>query len=49
MLQYLDEADPDSFLMEEVTNSALDEENFYLYRMYQASTSYSEELEKLIK
>ena len=49
VLQYLDEADPDSFLMEEVTNSALDEENFYLYRMYQASTSYSEELEKLIK
>ena len=48
VLDYLASQDPAGFLMEEVTSCALAEENFYLYRVYQSSTSYSEEFEKLL-
>lgn len=46
--RYLTADDPVSCLMDEVTDYALMEENFYLYRVYQASTSYNDEFEKLI-
>ncbi len=48
VLGYLDADDPTEFLMEEVTNRALEEENFYLYRVYNLSSSYREDFEKLI-
>ncbi len=49
VLQYLASDDPVGYLMEEVTSYALSEENFYLYRVYQSSSSYSEDFEKLTK
>lgn len=49
VIGFLEEDDPLSFLMEEVTKYALDEENFYLYRVYSYSVSYSEELDKATK
>ncbi|MBO4834824.1 MAG: hypothetical protein J5483_01815 [Lachnospiraceae bacterium] len=49
VIQYLNAKDPVGYLMEEVTNYALVEENFYLYRVYQSSTSYNEDFEKLMK
>ena len=48
VLGYLEADDPTDFLMEEVTNRALEEENFYLYRVYNLSSSYREDFEKLI-
>lgn len=48
VLGYLDADDPTEFLMEEVTNRALEKENFYLYRVYNLSSSYREDFEKLI-
>ncbi len=48
VLGYLEADDPTDFLMEEVTNRALEEENFYLYRVYNLSSSYHEDFEKLI-
>ena len=48
VLGYLEANDPTEFLMEEVTNRALEEENFYLYRVYNLSSSYHEDLEKLV-
>lgn len=48
VLGYLEADDPTEFLMEEVTNRALEEENFYLYRVYNLSSSYHEDLEKLV-
>ncbi len=47
VLGYLESDDPAEFLMEEVTNRALEEENFYLYRVYNLSTSYQKEIEKV--
>ena len=47
--RYLTSDDPVACLMDEVTDYALMEENFYLYRVYQASSSYNEEFEKLIR
>ena len=49
VIHFLSSDDPVSYLMDEVTSYALSEENFYLYRVYQASTSYSEDFEKLMK
>ena len=49
VINYLSSKDPVGYLMDEVTNYALAEENFYLYRVYQSSTSYREDFEKLIK
>ena len=42
VLQFLESADPVDYLMEEVTFYAQREENFYLYRVYRGSYSYSE-------
>ena len=36
-------------LMDEVTDYALDEENFFLYKTYLASRSAEADMEKLIK
>lgn len=49
VIRYLSSDDPETYLMEEVTNYALMEENFYLYRVYQSSVSYHSEFEKLTK
>lgn len=48
VLGYLEADDPTEFLMEEVANRAMEEENFYLYRVYNLSSSYREDFEKLI-
>ena len=48
VLGYLDADDRVEYLMQQVTNYALEEENFYLYNIYRNSTSYHEEFEKLI-
>ena len=42
VLQFLEAEDPVDYLMEEVTFYAHREENFYLYRVYKESYSYSE-------
>lgn len=47
VLGYLDSDDPVEFLMEEVTNRALEKENFYLYRVYHLSTSYHRDFDSL--
>ena len=47
MVDYLRAEDPTEFLMEQVTGYAKAEENFYLYQMYKASTSYDEEFRKV--
>lgn len=44
---YLDADDRVDYLMQEVTNYALEEENFHLYHVYKNSTSYHSEFEKL--
>lgn len=48
VIQYLEADDPVEFLMDEVTGYAMQEENFYLYRMYQASKSYDQEFQKVM-
>ena len=47
VLGYLDADDRVEYLMQEVTNYALEDENFYLYNVYKNSTSYNEEFRKL--
>jgi len=47
VLGYLESDDPVEFLMQQVTNYALEEENFYLYRVYNLSTSYQKDMEKV--
>lgn len=47
VVDYLRAEDPTEFLMEQVTGYAKAEENFYLYQMYKASTSYDEEFRKV--
>ena len=39
VLEFIRSNDPISYLMEEVTDYALNEQNFYLYQMYRASSS----------
>ena len=47
VLGYIESQDPDSYLMDLVTDYAMDEENFFLYRMYRASRNAEEDLLKL--
>ncbi len=47
VLGYMEADDPEEFLMQQVTNYALDQENFYLYRVYNLSTSYQKDIEKV--
>ncbi len=47
VLGYLEAEDKAEYLIQEVTNYALDNENFYLYYFYRNSSSYYEDLEKL--
>ena len=46
VIQYLSADDPIDYLMQEVTNYAEVEENFYLYRVYKGSYSYAKYFEK---
>lgn len=48
VIQYLKADDPASFLIETVSSYALDEENFFLYKVFQASRSENSMIEKLI-
>lgn len=49
VINYLNADDPTDYLMEEVTRYAFSEENFYLYKLYQASRSDDADLSRLIK
>ncbi len=49
VVRFLNADKPAEVLMEEVTKSALDEENFYLYRMYRSSESSDSEWRKLMR
>lgn len=49
VINYLNSDDPIDYLMEEVTRYAFSEENFYLYKLYQASRSNDADLNRLIK
>ena len=48
VVQYLDADDPVDYLMNEVTDYAMHEENFYLYHTYRLSTSYDADLGSLV-
>lgn len=48
VINYLNAADPTDYLMEEVTRYAFYEENFHLYKLYQASRSEYTDLNKLL-
>ena len=47
IIEFISSDDPVSLLMNEVTDYALGEENFYLYKMYHASRSAEEDINKL--
>ena len=49
IIRYLESDEKVDMLMEEVTDYALDEENFFLYKTYLASRSAEADMEKLIK
>ena len=49
VINYLNADDPTDYLMEEVTRYAFSEENFYLYKLYQASRSDDADIRKLIQ
>lgn len=48
VINYLRAEDPVDYLMEEVTRYALSQENFYLYKVYQASRSEDADFSKLL-
>lgn len=48
VINYLNAEDPTDYLMEEVTRYAFSEENFYLYKLYQASRSDDADIKKLM-
>lgn len=48
VINYLDAGDPVDYLMEEVTRYALSKENFYLYKLYQASRSDDADILKIM-
>ena len=48
VVQYLNADDPVDYLMDEVTDYAMHEENFYLYHTYRLSGSYDAELGALM-
>lgn len=48
VIQFLKADDPVSYLMDTVTSYALDEENFFLYKVFQASRNEDEMIQKLI-
>ena len=49
VINFLTAVDPTDYLMEEVTRYALSQENFYLYKLYQASRSEDSDIRKLLK
>lgn len=49
IIEYLENKDPEEYLMEEVTRYAIKEQNFFLYQMYRGACSYDEEFRKIIK
>lgn len=48
VIQYLIAEDPVDYLMEEVTEYAMKERDFFLYNMYKASRSNHEDFQKII-
>ena len=48
VLEFIRSNDPISYLMEEVTDYALNEQNFYLYQMYRASSSQETDFKKIM-
>ena len=48
VIQYMEASDPSAYLMEEVTEYAENEENFYLYKVYLSSRSEDQELKKIL-
>ena len=48
IIAFIESDDPVSLLMNEVTAYAMGEENFYLYKMYYASRSAEEDINKLL-
>ena len=48
IIAFIESDDPVSLLMNEVTAYAMGEENFYLYKMYYASRSAEEDINKLM-
>lgn len=49
VIQYLLADDRVEFLMESVTDTAMEEKNFYLYHMYQGAISENDKLKNLLK
>ena len=49
VLEYLEAEDPEDYLMETVTNYAFDEQNFFLYHMYNESVSNDEQNKKIFE
>ena len=47
VMKYIETDEPVDCLMETVTDYALDEENFFIYRMYQASRSAEDDITRL--
>ena len=48
VINFLTAGDPVDYLMEEVTRYAISMENFYLYKLYQASRSDDADIGKLL-
>ena len=48
VIQYLLADDRVEFLLESVTDTAMEEKNFYLYHMYQGAISENDKLKDLI-
>ena len=48
VIRYIETDEPVDCLIETVTDYALDEENFFLYRMYRASRSADEDIQNII-
>ena len=48
VIKYIETDEPVDCLIETVTDYALDEENFFLYRMYRASRSADEDIQNII-
>ena len=48
IIEFLSSEDPVDYMMEEVTRYAIENNNFYFYKVYQASRSESADLEKIL-
>ena len=48
VIRYLESSDPTDLLMNEVTDYAFDEENFFLYKTYLSSRSAQQDIDRLL-